>query len=258
VHRPDLRELQRAFWRALATRPGGETAGVPELAQVVRSTERLSASERVDIYAGMYFWRIVEALGEDFPKVAAVVGADAFADLVRDYLAGHPSREPSIRHIGGAFPAFLNGRTPDYLGDLAQLEWARLDVFDSADAVPLTLDELRGVPATSWPALRFALVPACARIVLDWPVHRLWADPEATLVAERTALRIWREDFVVSQCVMDAGEMEALERLAAGEPFAAVCEAFADPVDAGALLLRWIEDGIIARWGKDPGDGSPA
>ena len=255
MHGPDLRELQRAFWRAVATPPEGEGTGGAELARVVTSTGRLSAAERVHIYAGMYFGRIVEALGEDFPKVAAVVGADTFADLVRDYLADHPSTEPSIRHIGGAFPAFLKGHTPEYLGDLARLEWARLDVFDSPDAVPLTLDELRRIPAARWPALGFALVPACARIVLDWPVHRLWADPKATLVAEPTALRIWREDFIVSQCVMDAGEMAALERLAAGEPFAAVCEAFDDPVEAGALLLRWIEDGIIARWERDPDDG---
>src|SRR5262249_50628677 len=141
-----------------------------------------------------------------------------------------------------------------YLGNLAQLEWVRLDVFDSPDAVPLTLDELRAVPAAYWPGLRFALVPACARLVLDWPVHRLWADPEAKLVAERTSLRVWRDDFVVAQCVMDGGETEALDRLAAGEPFSVVCEAFADPVDAGALLLRWIEDGIIARRGTDPDD----
>jgi len=257
VHGPDLRELQRAFWRALATRPGSDRT-IPELAGVVRSTGRLSATERIDIYSGMYFWRIVEALGEDFPKVAAVVGADAFADLVRDYLADHPSTEPSIRHIGGAFPAFLTGRTPAHLADLARLEWARLDVFDSADRMPLALDDLRAVPAADWPALRFQLVPACARIVLDWPVHRLWVDPDATLVAERTALRVWREDFVVSQCVMDRGEEEALARVAAGEPFAAVCEAFADPTEAGARLLRWIEDGIIARGGTDPAEGSLA
>ena len=256
MHGPSLRELQGAFWRALATRPGGEGTPVPELAGVVSSTGRLSASERVDIYAGMYFWRIVEALAEDFPKVRAVLGGDAFADLVRDYLAAHPSTEPSIRHIGGALPAFLAGRSPGYLGDLARLEWTRLDVFDSPDAVPLTLDELRGVPAAEWPALRLALVPACARVVLDWPVHRLWADTEATPAPERTALRIWREDFVVSQCVMDAEEEAALGRLAAGATFAAICEPFADPAAAGALLLRWIEDGIIARRETDPAGGS--
>jgi hypothetical protein len=255
VHEPDLRELQRAFWRALATRPGIEGPDVPELAAVVRSTERLSAAERVGIYADMYFWRIVEALREDFPKVAAVVGAEAFADLVRDYLAAHPSTAPSIRHVGGALPAFLTGRAPAYLADLARLEWARLDVFDSPDVAPLTLDELRAVPPADWPALRLALVPACTRIILDWPVHRLWADPETGLMAERTALRVWREDFVVSQSVMDEGEAGALERLAAGEPFGAVCEGFTDPAEAGAVLLRWIEDGILRR-ATDPADGA--
>src|SRR5207244_2774519 len=48
----------------------------------------------------------------------------------------------------------------------------------------------------------------------------------------------------------------ALERLAAGEPFAAIGEGFDAPAEAAALLLRWIEDGIIA--GAWFGGGDPA
>ncbi len=88
-----------------------------------------------------------------------------------------------------------------------------------------------------------------------WPVHRLWADA-AALVPARTALRIWREGFFVYQTAMDPAEEAALDRLVAGEPFAAVCEGFDAPAEAAALLLRWIEDGIIA--GTWFGGGDPA
>ena len=37
-----------------------------------------------------------------------------------------------------------------------------------------------------------------------------------------------------------------------GEPFAAVCEVLETPAEAAALLLRWVEDGIIARPGCRP------
>lgn len=251
---PSLRELQRAFWRSIAREPGA--APVPDrvLLETVPPTPTLAPAERVHIYTGMYLWRIVDALREDFPKLASVVGADGFADLVRDYVAVHPSTEPSIRHLGRALPDFLAAREPAYLTDLARLEWTRLEVFDAPDATPLTAADLRRVGAEDWPGLRFALVPACARLVTRWPVHQLWADGEARLAPARTALRVWREGFLVYHTAMDAAEEAALDRLAAGESFAAVCESFDDPAEAGALLLRWVEDGIIARpsRGGDP------
>jgi hypothetical protein len=52
---------------------------------------------------------------------------------------------------------------------------------------------------------------------------------------------------------MDERESAALRKMVSGEPFAAICETFADllELDAArettALLARWLEDGIIAR-----------
>jgi len=206
----------------------------------------------VHVYAGMYLWRLVDALRGDFPKLATVLGDDGFADLVRGYVAAHPSTEPSIRHLGRALPAFLAGYQPAYLADLARLEWTRLEVFDAPDATPLTAADLRRIAAEDWPGLRFTLVPACARLVTRWPVHQLWDDAAALLAPARTVLRVWREGFLVYHTAMDPAEEAALDRLAAGEPFAAVCEGFDDPAEAGALLLRWIEDGTIAGGGGDP------
>ena len=247
---PALRDVQRAFWHALA---GGEAPAA--LTAVVAPSPSLTPAERVGIYAGMYVARIVDALAEDFPKVAATLGPDAFAELVRAYLARHPSSAPSIRHLGGAFPAFVANRERGWLGDLARLEWARRDVFDAPDATPVTVADLERTPADAWPGLRFALVPACTRLVTGWPVHRLWSDEPPELAPARTALRVWRDGFLVYQSPMDDAEEAALERVAAGEPFAGVCEAVDDPRDAAALLLRWLEDGIVARAWMDPDAG---
>jgi hypothetical protein len=240
VPTPGLRDLQAAFWRSLAGEPD------PELLRLVRPVAPLSSAERVEVYAGMYVARIVEALAEDYPKLAASIGPDAFADLVREYLARHASTEPSIRHIGRVLPDFVEHRDPPWLADLARLEWARLEVFDAPDARPIGVDDLRRVPAADWPELCFALVPACSRLVTAWPVHGLWADPPAALVPARTALRVWREDFLVYQTPMSAAEEAAIDRIATGETFAAVCEGLDDAAEAGALLLRWVEDGLVA------------
>jgi len=255
VPTPSLRELQGAFWRSIAREPGAAPVPDPLLLETVPPTPTLAPAERVHVYAGMYLWRLVDALREDFPKLATVLGDDGFADLARGYIRAHPSTEPSIRHLGRALPDFLAGYQPAYLADLARLEWTRLQIFDAPDATPLTAAELRRVAAAEWPDLRFTLVPACARLVTAWPVHRLWADA-AALAPARTALRIWREGFFVYQTAMDPAEEAALDRLVAREPFAAVCEGFDAPAEAAALLLRWIEDEIIAAaWS---GGGDPA
>ena len=252
---PALRELQAAFWRAIATERDADHDA--DIVRVIRPTPALSPGDRVGIYAGMYLSRIVDALRESFPKLAGLLGDDAFADLVREYLKGHPSREPSIRHVGSALPEFVAARRPGWLADVARLEWARATVFDAADAAPLAPAALFDVPADDWPDLRFGVVPAFARLVAGWPVHRLWSGASVPLPPERTALRVWRDGFVVYQTAMDAREETALDRLMAGEPFAAVCDVFVEPAEAAALLLRWVEDGIIVPRGGDP-EAAPA
>ena len=232
---------------------------------MVVDTPPLAAEERLQIYAGMYLWRIVDALRENFPRVAAIVGHDAWAALMRAYLTGHPSEHPSIRHVGRALPAFIAAEpppgAPPYLADLARLEWTRLDVFDAADAPALTLADLRRTAPEDWPTLRFAPVPAFARLTLTFPVQRVWAAAEqgdaAPLEPSRTALRVWRRDFLVYHAPMDDHEERALACMLAGEPFAAVCEVFSD-LDAesaaraaGTLLASWIEDGILGRASPD-------
>src|SRR5213594_3840986 len=243
--RPGLRELQRLFWRSLADEPGGG-APPPGLVELVAPSATLDAGARIGVYSDAYFGRLRDVLREDFPHVAALLAA-RFDETARGYLRAHPSEDPSVRHLGRLFADFLEQRPdlPPYLSDLARLEWARIEVFDAPDARPLNAAALRGVAADDWPALRFVTIP----------VHELWAgaDP-AALAPAPTAVRVWRAaEFVVFHAPMDARAGEALGRLMAGQPFAAVCEIFADlpPADAAheatALLLRWLEDGIIAR-----------
>jgi hypothetical protein len=57
----------------------------------------------------------------------------------------------------------------------------------------------------------------------------------------------------VFHALMDKRESAAIQKMISGAPFAAICETFADLPEAvaaqesAALLVRWIEDGIIHR-----------
>ena len=258
---PALRELQGAFWRHLAAEPGDESGRTiaPELEALLVGSEELPADARLEIYARMYFWRLLDVLREDHPRTAAVLGDETFRAVVRAYLARHPSEDPSVANVGREFASFVASYpapdAPPWAADLARLEWARRTVFDGPDAQALGLDTLRAHPPEAWPATRFGVVPALARLVVGWPVQRAWAaapdDSPIVLPAERTALRVWRSGFSVYHAVMDAREEAALASLIAGEPFATVCEAFADlPAEeaatkAATLLVTWLGDGMV-------------
>jgi hypothetical protein len=185
---PDLDRAQRIFWDLIAA-PTGVGPGAEEMAKagtldssdlsfLIRGDERLGPAERLDIYADMYFYRLRDSLAEDFAKVAAIAGGDRFHNLVTDYLLVHPSSHWSMRDLGKALPAYLEGHPLreefPYLADLARLEWARIDVFDEADAAPLTRAEITGIPQEEIADLRLRLVPACRLLALDWNVAPVW------------------------------------------------------------------------------------
>jgi hypothetical protein len=248
VPTPSLRELQKAFWRGITR---GPEAGP---LRVIAPSATLAPVERLGIYSGMYVARLVDALRENFPRTAAVLGDERFAEVARAYLRRHPSTHPSVRNVGRALPAYLAAAdVPGFVAELARLEWLRLEVFDAPDTPVLRREDLAAVAPEDWPALRFEPVAALETLVTRWAVHRLWKDEERT-TCERNpaALRIWREGFLVYQTAMEPDEERALARVRSGECFAAVCEGFEDATAPAALLLRWVEDGILARVRRAP------
>jgi len=253
---PGLRELQGRFWRAISAGPDGVRPAATLLA-VSEPSATLDAAERVRVYADAYFSRLHDVLAEDFPRVAAILGAARFADVVRGYLRKHPSTHPSVHRLGRGLAAAIARRAdlPAYLADLARLEWARREVFDAPDSEPLTADALRAVAPADWPHLRFTPIPALTVLRADWPVHEVWGGSRSvTVSAAATRIRVWRSpDYRVYHTAMDTRDADALDRLMAGAPLDVVCAAFDDlgPIEgaeqATGLLARCLEDGIIAR-----------
>jgi hypothetical protein len=251
---PALRDVQASFWRSLHTGEADQA-----LVRVVLPSASLEPAARVDVYQQMYFWRLYEVLREDFPKTHEALGED-FEALVRGYLVRHPSEHPSVRHLGARLADFLEtdsaGRERPWLADLARLERARVDAFDAPDAVPIRASDLAAVPPEAWADLRFEMIPALDVLRSRWPIHDVWAAPLDSPAEHRAVLRIWRQDFTVFHAALDEVEDAAFTAARRGEPFGVVCEVVAEHVDpesaateAGALLVRWIEDGLVVRAG---------
>jgi len=249
---PALRDVQAGFWRSLHE-------GAPDegLTRVIAPSATLDPTERVAIYQAMYFWRLHEVLREDFPKLVEALGDD-FETLARDYLAAHPSEHPSVRHVGDRLPAFVAThalvRERPWLAELARLERARIDAFDAPDATPVVAADLRAIPPDAWADLRLEVIPALDVVESAWPVHEVWADPAAEPERRETTVRVWRHDFAVFHAAIDPLERAAFAAVRDGRTFGEVCGVVAEhvdpataPAEAGALLARWIEDGLVAR-----------
>lgn len=261
-----LRELQSRFFRSITTAPAKaqEKGFDPALLQFIQPSGQLGAEQRLDIYARMYDARLLEVLQEDFPRVMALVGHERFCDVARAYLRPYLSIHPSLRHLGRRLPQFLDQAAtpldlPPFLADLARLEWTRQEVFDAPDVEPLQLVHLQTIPAEAWPDVQFHLISACDTVHSEWPVHEIWAAAEDPPVPfswhpAKTVVRVWRQKFAVYHTSMDAVEQHAFDAIRAGVPFAAACaglESFfpteEEAAEAmGRLLLRWIEDGLLA------------
>jgi hypothetical protein len=249
-----LAELQRLFYQ-LATRapasdsvdPGALVAGTPDL----------DARARVGIYADMFIWRQIDALRDDFPKLALLLGDGHFYAMAEDYLRTHPSRHASLSELGGELPAFLRawsgeGARAD-LADLAALEWERAKVFEETNVESAPAEALRAVAGDRLPQLRLRFVPALRVLQVGHELRSLWQALESGAPAgppapRRGSVAIWRRDFEVFHDAIDEEEARALALARSGEPLGVVCEAFAEQHDAVEAAFRAISSWFAEGW----------
>lgn len=171
------REMAAAVMRPLTADEDMQTVG-PDgrtmsdvAASFVAPNSRLSAFERLEIYNQQYWFRVLGALQDDFPALQAVVGAQAFEKLSIAYLNLHPSRSFSLRNLGSKMVEWLS-TNPQFTGrrhrlamDVARIEWAFIEAFDSAEREPLTLEQIAMLDGDS----RLALQPHLQLIALEFP-----------------------------------------------------------------------------------------
>jgi hypothetical protein len=144
-------------------------------ASFVAPNSRLTPFERLEIYNRQYWFRVLDALAEDFPALRAVVGSRAFEGLSIAYLTAHPSRSFTLRNLGSKLPEWIAAH-PSFAGrrqflalDVAAIEWAFVEAFDNAEHAPLTLDQIGTLDGGS----RLALQPHLRLLALNYGADEL-------------------------------------------------------------------------------------
>ena len=245
-----LPELQQQLGRALR---GGTAAGLPLRDHSIAGTRRLQ------VYRHNHVAALRESLRTVYSVTERLVGEEFFAAAAEAYVAANPSRSGNIQDYGGAFPAFLAGYAPaaglPYLGDVAALEWRRLQTAQAAPHVPMDLAALAKVPEDMLPELRFHHQPAARALESRYPILSIWQfcqhpDPDGVLDYTSGGERVlfWRTALDVAMRRLSAGEYVFLKSLCRGETFAEACRAASDaePVfDVQTCFAAAVHDEIL-------------
>jgi hypothetical protein len=270
---PGLGDLQGLLYRLITATSGVEEGLANEkklppagIAAFVRSDARLSAIDRVEIYANMYFYRLLDAIKEDFPATLRVVGDANFHNLITGYLAEYPPGDSSITEASRYLAEFAwTSSAPEkwpFIADLIRLERAILEVFLGPDGRPLSVESMKGIPAAQWPSIRITVHPALQVINSEWRVDEILRAVESEQPLpepkqERREILVWRNNYSVNYRPLDDLERSALSMIRFGYPFGAMCEAVAThgadsatPAEMSRMLMRWLTEGLLVRAGQ--------
>ena len=159
--------------------------------EIIKPNDRLTSFERIEIYNRVYWFRILSSLAEDFPGLRAVIGQENFDKLLVAYLLDCPSESFTLRNLGSRLATWLP-KHPEFTPrkermamDMVRLEWADIDVFDSAEFPKLTEEDLRNLGEDPV----FHLQPYLRLLDLEYPVDefllrvRANEDPESDIAS---------------------------------------------------------------------------
>ena len=203
--RQPLVALQASF---LADLTGRAPRRPLERAALFRKPPRGSVEQRWEIYSSGYVTRIAEALENDYPATARILGSGAFRSLTQRYVVTHPPRSFDLGRAGDRLPSFLQndplGRKLPFLPDLAMLEWAIAEAFIARDAEPLRWADLQAMEAAAILDLPIELTPGTTWIDSAWPLKEIWEcrnrpDSEIDLQVEgrSSTVLVFRHGFEV-------------------------------------------------------------
>ena len=250
-----LKELQDSFQR-------GILAGDDSILAEVNDSDKEQRKVLFGVYRNAYVARLADILYEDYEQLHAYLGDQAFAKLVKAYIAAHPSDQRSARWFGRHLPAFVSETyaTHPEAAELAELEKALADAFDGPDAEPLHIDALIAIAPEEWPNLVFEPHPTAARFTFRTNAADIWtalkneeAPPRPEHLPEPRAILVWRRDLMAHFRPLDAEEAMMWDEAAKGVRFGVLCEMVATfggeddaELRAASYLKVWVDTEMLA------------
>jgi hypothetical protein len=233
-------------------RPRGAVA----VERVILPSRTLAAHARLELYAGMYFMRLHDALADDYKVVRELLGPARFERLARAYLTRFPSVHYSLNLLGAKLPEFLEGPVAiprrALIRDVARVELAMAQVFDEAPSPALDPKALEAIPPAKWATARLRVAHALRLLELDHPANALVTAVRQEKPRPRTPrlkswVAVYRKDFQVWRMDLSEPMFVALSALAKGKTIPAAIKAASRVFDGSreeleVSVFRWFAD----------------
>ncbi len=245
-------ERQAQFGAALLDRGGAVPAGLV-------GPDGLPSAKRFAVYRNNVILGLANGLGEAYPVVKRLVGADFFRAMAAEFAADAPPAGPLMFDYGADFPAFLEGFPPvaelPYLADLARLERAWVEAYHAAEEAPLDPASRQDLAGRDPSGLRLRLHGSLRFVRSDFPVVTIWqahlplSEPgPIDLAGGGEAALIARPGAEVALRRLDPALAAFLVALRADQPLGAAAEAAlaADPgADIAAAVAGLFAMGLV-------------
>ena len=222
---PQLREIQQAFSDGVIEGTYHAVAGAIHPGE--------SALRSVALYRRLIRNNYTQVLKITYPVLSRFVGERYFGIVARWYLKKYPSTSGDLFPYGRHLLAFLNVvHIPPLLAELARLEWACHEVYQAADSLPLSGEQLRAIASGDPSQVTFHLHAASRLLSFPFPVHRVWLalQPEAPaddvvdlpLPEQETGVVVTRGDGKVQVTPLARTDYLLLEAMSRGVDAASV------------------------------------
>jgi hypothetical protein len=258
-----LDTVQR-WMQSVITHPAGIAAGIDssaaqeqinvgsgQIEEVISRSKALTSIERLEVYGNAYYARLLECLRTVYPALSNTLGEELFNEFAFEYLQAYPSRSYTLEHLGTHFAKYLDETRPaeepgddnpgdgdlgdgepnwpDFLVDLARLEWTVGEVFDGPGAEGgslLEAEQLQGIAAEAWPHAKLKTVPCLRLLMTRFPLSDFYmaarnagdSDEGPAPPAPKDSYQaITRINYVVRRFDLSRVQYELLAALIAGE-----------------------------------------
>ncbi len=144
--------------------------------------------------------RIV-ALEETFPLTRQHLGEVAFNTIAREFVETDTAKASDANRIGFGFADCLSDPATT---ELAQIEWAWLESYHAAEAVPLTLGDLATLDEAALLALAVAPHPSARTVTISAPIASALQEMAGQ---QPTAILVVRPDAEVRLIPLDVVQL---------------------------------------------------
>ncbi len=227
------------------------------LQRLFRDPPAGAAMARWHIYETGLVARVSEAIENDFPALARVLGPGPLRSLTARYTRRFPPSSFDLGRVRDRLVAFLDddelARDLPFLPDLAGLEWTLAEAFVAADEPSLTVEELLGLGPDVVAELPLSLRRGVAVVRSPWPIYDIWAcrhkpaaEIDVPLSGRPASVLVSRRGLEVVCRPLDLTSLLLLDAFEAGRPLVATFESSETRVsDLVAAFRALVEDGVF-------------